>query len=55
MITFRSFFKFLRKRGIQVLDPIMIDLIRAQSRQVSFLTPEEIKRIMEWSSVDTSG
>ena len=46
MITFRSFFTFLRKKWIECIDPVRIDLIRVHERQVSFLTPEEITCLM---------
>lgn len=45
MITFRTFFKFLKKKGIGCVDPTTIDLIKSQDRQVTFLTDEEIKML----------
>lgn len=53
MITLRSWFKYLKKEGIQSIDPTVIDLIRAPDREVTFLTDEEIKRFFEAVPTDT--
>ena len=47
LIIIRSFLKFLRKNDVLVLDPLKIDLAKKKDRQVSFLTKEEIERILE--------
>jgi len=47
MITFRSFFKFLKKRGVGCIDPTVIDLIKEHDRQVTFLTQEEVHRLLD--------
>ena len=45
--TLRSFLKFLEKRGEKSLSATAIDLIKAEDRQVEFLTKEELERIFE--------
>ena len=47
MITFRSFFKFLKKKWIGCIDPTNIDLIRAHERQVTFLSGEEVEQLFK--------
>lgn len=53
MITFRSFFKFLKKKWHASLDPTTIDLIKVPDRQVTFLSQEEIERLFLTASGDT--
>ncbi len=45
MITLRSFLKFLEKRWKKTLSPTSIDLIKAENRQIEFLTKEELERL----------
>lgn len=45
MITIRSFLKFLEKKWFKALSPTSIDLIKAEARQVEFLTEEELIRL----------
>ncbi len=52
LIALRSFFKFLIRQKIHVLTPDMIELGKQKERQITFLLPEELKRIFD--SVDTS-
>jgi integrase/recombinase XerD len=52
MITLRSFLKYLEKQGIESLSPTSIDLIKAEQRQVEFLTEEELQKL--FAVVDTS-
>ena len=52
MITLRSFLKFLEKKWIKTLSPTSIDLIKAEPRQVEFLTKDELERL--FNVVDTS-
>ncbi len=51
MITLRSFLKFLEKKWKNTLSPTSIDLIKADARQVEFLTKEELERL--FNSPDT--
>jgi len=52
LIALRSFFKFLIKQKLKVMTPEMIELGKQKEREVTFLSPEELKRIFD--SVDTS-
>ncbi|EKE29317.1 MAG: hypothetical protein ACD_2C00189G0001 [uncultured bacterium (gcode 4)] len=45
MISLRTFFKYLKKQWLEVLDPVMIDLIKHDERKVEFLNKEEIDRL----------
>ncbi len=54
MITFRSFFKFLKKKWVDCIDPTIIDLIRTHDRQVTFLTQEEITRLLTSTECGTT-
>lgn len=47
LIALRSFLKFCGKRNIATLSPDKIELARTVRKQVTFLTPEEIKRLFE--------
>lgn len=47
MITVRSWLKYLKKDGINSIDPTSIDLVKAIDREVTFLTPEEISRFFD--------
>lgn len=47
MITLRSFLKFLEKKGLKTLSPTAIDLIKAEQRQVEFLTEDELKKLFQ--------
>ena len=47
LIVIRSFLKYLNKQEIKSLDPLKIDLAKKKDRQVSFLTPKEIERMLE--------
>lgn len=47
MITLRSFLKFLEKKGYESLSATSIDLIKAEDRQVEFLTEEELERLFD--------
>ena len=44
IITLRSWFKYLKKEGIQSIDSTSLDLMKAPDREVTFLTNEEIER-----------
>ena len=45
MITLRSFLKYLEKKWVKSLSATAIDLIKAEPRQVEFLTEEELERL----------
>ncbi len=47
MITLRSFLKFLEKKWFKSLSATAIDLIKAEDRQVEFLTEEELERLFD--------
>lgn len=53
MITIRSWLKYLKKEGIDCLDPTTIDLLKTEDREVTFLTPEEIENFFENISQET--
>lgn len=45
MITIRAFLKYLEKQWITSLSPTAIDLIKAEPRQVEFLTESELQKL----------
>lgn len=47
LIALRSFLSYCSKRDIPTLAPSKIELPKIQRKQVTFLTPEEIARILE--------
>jgi site-specific recombinase XerD len=53
MITIRSFLKFLEKKWYKSLSPTSIDLIKAEDRQVEYLTTEELERLFEKPDTNT--
>lgn len=44
IITFRSWFKYLKKEWVPSIDPTVLDLIRPPDREVTFLSDTEIVR-----------
>ncbi len=52
LIALRSFLKFCSKRDIPALNPTKVELAKTVRKQVTFLTPEELKRL--FSQPDTS-
>ena len=46
IIALRAFLKYLAKRDIKSLAAEKIELAKQESREVSFLTPEEVQRLM---------
>jgi len=44
IITIRSWLKYLKKEEVNCLDPTILDLMKVQDREVTFLTGEEIER-----------
>ena len=53
LIALRGFLKYLARRGIDSLDPSLVDLPRAIKKQVTFLHYDEIKRLLEAIPTDT--
>lgn len=53
LIALRSFLKYCAKRGIPALPADKIELARTTRKQVTFLSPEELGRLMEQAKVDT--
>ncbi len=54
MITFRTFFKYIKKFWIkETIDPILIDLIKQEDRKVEFLNKDEIKLLFEMPDINT--
>lgn len=53
MITIRSFLKYLEKKWYKSLSPTAIDLIKAEDRQVEYLTSEELERLFEKPDTNT--
>lgn len=47
LIALRAFLKYLAKRDIETLAPEKIELAKQDSRHVSFLEPEELKRFLQ--------
>jgi len=45
MISLRAFLKYLEKKAIKSLSATAIDLIKAEPRQVEFLTKDELERL----------
>lgn len=52
LIALRSFLSYCSKRGIETLGPEHIELPKTSRKQVTFLQPEEIERLI--SIIDTS-
>ncbi len=53
MITLRAFLKYLQKQGITSLSPTAIDLIKAEARQVEFLSEEELEKLFSIPDTNT--
>ena len=53
MITLRSFLKYLEKQGEKSLSATSIDLIKAEPRQVEFLTEDELQKIFQVPDTST--
>jgi site-specific recombinase XerD len=52
LIALRSFLQYCARRGIETLGPQNIDLPKVKRKQVTFLSPEEIKSLID--TIDTS-
>lgn len=53
LIALRGFLKFCAKREISTLAPNKIELARTVRKQVTFLTPEEVERLINEPNIDT--
>lgn len=53
LIALRGFLKYLARRGIDSLDPSLIDLPRATKKQVTFLHYDEVEALLENIPTDT--
>ncbi|MBR0134447.1 tyrosine-type recombinase/integrase [Candidatus Saccharibacteria bacterium] len=53
LIALRGFLKYLAKRKIKSLDPVLVELPRTHRAQVTFLYVDELNRIMEQIPLDT--
>ena len=47
IIALRNFLKYLAKRGIRSVSPEKVELGKQEDRQVSFLEPSELERLLE--------
>ncbi len=52
LVALRAFFRYLRKKGFEVLSPEQIELGKVRDRRIKFLLPEELERL--FNAVDTS-
>lgn len=55
LIALRSFLKYCAKRDIPALPPAKIELARTVRKQVTFLTPEELKRLFDQPDIASIG
>jgi len=53
MITIRSFLKYAEKKEIKTISPTSIDLIKADPRQVEFLTEDELIRLFRTPNINS--
>ncbi|MBR3220412.1 tyrosine-type recombinase/integrase, partial [Candidatus Saccharibacteria bacterium] len=53
LIALRGFLKYLARRGIDSLDPSLVDLPKAIKKQVTFLHYDEIKRLLDSIPIET--
>jgi site-specific recombinase XerD len=53
LIALRSFLKFCAKRNISAMAADKIELAKTQRKQVTFLGPDELKRIFDQPKLDT--
>lgn len=53
LIALRGFLKYLAKRGIKSLDPVLIELPKTHRPQVTFLHVDEIERMLDEIDLDT--
>ena len=53
LIALRGFLKYAAKRGVETLEPALVDLPKRHRPQVTFLYVDEIERILEEIPLDT--
>lgn len=53
LIALRGFLKYLAKRGIKSLDPVLVELPKTHRPQVTFLHIDEIERLLDEIDLDT--
>ncbi len=53
LIALRAFLKFLRKRGIESLNPERIELAKVPERSLDLISPQELNRLMEAPDAST--
>ncbi|MBR0403579.1 tyrosine-type recombinase/integrase [Candidatus Saccharibacteria bacterium] len=53
LIALRGFLRYLARRGIDSLDPSLVDLPKATKKQVTFLHFDEIERLLDSIPLDT--
>lgn len=53
LIALRSFLKYCAKREISAMAPDKIELARTKRKQVTFLTPEEVERLVSQPKTDS--
>lgn len=53
LIALRAFLKFLRKRGIESLNPERIELAKVPERSLDLISPNELKRLMDAPNTNT--
>ena len=53
LIALRGFLKYLAKRGIKSLDPVLVELPKSHRPQVTFLHVDEIERMLGEINLDT--
>jgi site-specific recombinase XerD len=46
LIALRNFLKFLQKKGIEIYDPLKIELPKIPEREINILTDEELNRLL---------
>lgn len=47
MIALRAFFKFLRKRNVNIYDPEKIELAKTSSRELDLITESELRKLLD--------
>ena len=53
LIALRAFLKYLRKRGIESLNPERIELAKVPERSLDLITPQELDRLMKTPDLAT--
>ena len=53
LIALRGFLKYLAKRGIKSLDPVLVELPKTHRPQVTFLHVDEIERLLDEIDTET--